>query len=138
MRIGEVGTRAGVSPATCRYYERYGLLPRPLRQGGKRDYDPSVVARLSLIAFAKQAGLSLAEIRELLRPGPTHERWHDVRTRKLEMLRDLARLLRKQRWLLHATERCTCATPEECGRVTSTRLTRDVSGRRQRDRKARR
>jgi DNA-binding transcriptional MerR regulator len=118
--IGEVAARAGVSPATCRYYEQYGLLPRPARRAGKRDYDPSVVARLSLIRFAKDAGLSLSEIRELLGPGPTHERWREVRTRKLHMLRDLERLLRKQRRLLHAAAECVCTTPEECGRVTST------------------
>jgi DNA-binding transcriptional MerR regulator len=121
VRIGEVAARAGVTPATCRYYERYGLLLRPMRRAGKRDYDPSVMARLSLIAFAKQGGLTLAEIRELLRPGPTHERWREIRTRKLEMLRDLERLLRRQRRVLHATEACACTTPEECGRVTSAR-----------------
>ena len=119
MRIGEVAASAGVTPATCRYYERYGLLLRPMRRAGKRDYDPSVVARLSLIAFAKQGGLTLAEIRELLRPGPTHERWREIRTRKLEMLRDLERLLRRQRRTLRAAEVCACTTPEECGRATS-------------------
>ncbi|MPZ19756.1 MAG: MerR family transcriptional regulator [Luteitalea sp.] len=124
MRIGEVAARTGVSPATCRYYERYGLLPRPARRAGKRDYDPAAVARLALILFAKEAGLSLSEIRELLRPGPTHERWREARRRKLEMLRDLERLLRKQRRLLHATTECVCTTPEECGRATSALLDR--------------
>ena len=122
MRIGEVAARAGLSPAACRYYERYGLLPRPPRLAGKRDYDPSVVTRLALIAFAKQAGLSPAEIRELLRPGPTRERWRSVRTRHLEKLRDLERLVREQRRLVRATEACACTTPEECGRVVSARL----------------
>jgi DNA-binding transcriptional MerR regulator len=76
-----------------------------------------VVARLSLIGFAKRAGLSLAEVRELLGPGPTRERWREVRTRKLEMLLDLERQLREQRRLLRATESCACETPEECGRM---------------------
>jgi DNA-binding transcriptional MerR regulator len=128
VRIGEVAMRAGVSPATCRYYERYGLLPRPLFHSGKRDYDPSVVARLSLIAFAKRAGLSLAEIRELLRPGPIHERWREVRRRKLVMLRELERLIREQRRVLRATEACACAPPEEFGRVTAARLRGRASG----------
>lgn len=119
MQIGEVAARAGVSPGTCRYYEQYGLLPRPARRAGKRDYDPAVVARLCLIRFAKDAGLSLSEIRELLGPGATHERWREVRGRKLQMLHDLERLLRKQRRLLQATAECACTTPEECGRATS-------------------
>lgn len=122
MRIGELSALAGVSPATCRYYEQYGLLPRPIRQGGERQYDPSALARLNLIRFSKRAGLSLAEIRELLQPGPTHEHWRTLRTRKLAMLRDLARVLREQRRLLEATGTCACATPEECGRITAARL----------------
>jgi MerR family transcriptional regulator, redox-sensitive transcriptional activator SoxR len=130
VRIGEVAARAGVSPATCRYYERYGLLPHPTREAGKRDYAPSVLARLSLIGFAKRAGLSLAEVRELLGPGPTYERWREIRARKLEMLRHLERQLRQQRRLLHETEKCVCATPEECGRVTSARVDRRRRGQR--------
>jgi DNA-binding transcriptional MerR regulator len=122
VRIGQLAARAGVSPATCRYYERYGLLQRPLRQAGKRDYDPAAVDRLSLIAFAKRAGLSLAEIRELLRPGPIHDRWRDVRSHKLAMLRELESLLREQRRVLKTTEACRCTTPEECGRATSALL----------------
>lgn len=118
MRIGELAARAGVSPATCRYYEQYGLLPRPARLSGKREYERSAVARLALIGFAKRAGLTLAEVRELLGPGPTHQRWRALRARKLAMLRDLALVLRKQRRLLHATETCACTTPEECGRIT--------------------
>ncbi len=118
MRIGELADRAGVSPATCRYYERHGLLPRPFRQGGQRQYDPSALARLHLIRFSKRAGLSLAEIRELLQPGPTHEHWRTLRVRKLTMLRDVARTLREQRRLLEATATCACATAEECGRLT--------------------
>jgi DNA-binding transcriptional MerR regulator len=124
VQIGDVAARAGVSPATCRYYEQYGLLPRPARRAGKRDYDPAIVARLSLIRFAKDTGLSLSEIRELLRAGPTHERWRQARTRKLAMLRDLERLLRKQRRLLQATTECACTTPEECGRATRALLDR--------------
>ena len=124
MRIGEVAARAGLSPAACRYYERYGLLSRPARRADKRDYDPSIIARLALIGFAKRVGLSLAEIRELLQPGPTYERWRAVRTRHLEKLRDLERLVREQRRLVRATEACACTTPEECGRVVSSRPAR--------------
>lgn len=115
MRIGELARLAGVSPATCRYYERYGLLARPMRASGKREYDPSALARLNLIRFSKRAGLSLAEIGELRRPGPTHAHWSTLRTRKLEMLRE-------QRRLLLATGTCACVTPEECGRLTAAHL----------------
>jgi DNA-binding transcriptional MerR regulator len=79
------------------------------------------VARLSLIAFAKRGGLSLGEIRLLLRPGPTHERWREARTHRLDMLRKLQRLLREQGRLLRATQACGCTTAEECGAILSRR-----------------
>jgi MerR family mercuric resistance operon transcriptional regulator len=53
---------------TVRYYERRGLLPKPVRTAGRqRRYRPSVVARLQLIQHAKALGLSLDDIAEILR-----------------------------------------------------------------------
>src|SRR5690606_11673206 len=53
---------------TIRCYERSGLLPEPPRTpSGYRDYPPESAERLAFIRGAQSAGLSLAEIRELLR-----------------------------------------------------------------------
>ena len=41
LTVGQVATRAGVTPDTLRYYERVGLLPAPPRSnGGYRLYNP--------------------------------------------------------------------------------------------------
>ncbi|MBE1539723.1 heavy metal-responsive transcriptional regulator [Micrococcus luteus] len=50
-----------------RFYEQHGLLP-PVHRGpnGYRDYPPEALARLQFIRRSKAAGLSLAEIRNIL------------------------------------------------------------------------
>jgi MerR family copper efflux transcriptional regulator len=68
LRIGEVAQRAGVSPATVRYYEEIGLLPAPPRSAaGYRRYTEDTVDELLFIRKAQTLGFSLDEIREILR-----------------------------------------------------------------------
>src|SRR5918992_1339605 len=66
LTIGEVARRAGLQPSAIRYYEQIGLLPAPGRQSGRRRYDPAVLDRLTVIRVGQAAGLTLAEIRELV------------------------------------------------------------------------
>lgn len=67
MLIGEVAERTGVSTKALRFYERQGLLPTPDRtSGGYRDFDASAVARVAFIKEAQTAGLTLAQIGEVL------------------------------------------------------------------------
>lgn len=67
LRVSEVAVRTGVRPDTVRFYEKEGLLPKPLRSdSGYREYDETVVERMQLIRGAQAAGLRLADIRQLL------------------------------------------------------------------------
>lgn len=67
MRIGQLASRAGVTVKTLRFYEQAGVLPEPARrESGYRDYDQSAVPRLQFIKAAQAAGLTLAEIREVI------------------------------------------------------------------------
>jgi DNA-binding transcriptional MerR regulator len=66
-RISELAHRTGFAPSTLRYYESVGLLPRPERtDAGYRMYDDSALERLGFIARAKQMGLALDDIAELV------------------------------------------------------------------------
>jgi MerR family transcriptional regulator, copper efflux regulator len=68
LKIGEVARQIGLSIKTIRYYERRRLLEPPSRtEGGYRLYGPEEVARLRFVQRAKLLGLSLEEIRELVR-----------------------------------------------------------------------
>ena len=67
LTSGELASAAGVGPETLRFYERRGLLPEPPRRvSGRRAWPTSAVTRLRFIRSAKEAGFTLAEIRELL------------------------------------------------------------------------
>jgi len=67
MRIGELAARSGVTAKTIRFWEAKGLLPDPARtRAGYRDYDSDTLERLDFIRHAQTAGLTLAEIRQVL------------------------------------------------------------------------
>ncbi|CAN5542843.1 Cu(I)-responsive transcriptional regulator [soil metagenome] len=67
MRIGELADQAGVTAKTIRYWESAGLLPDPERTpSGYRHYEPVAIERLGFIRHAQTAGLTLAEIRQVL------------------------------------------------------------------------
>lgn len=67
MRIGELAEAAGTTTKALRFYEEAGLLPSPDRTGaGYRDYPPEIINRLAFIRRSQSAGLTLAQIREIL------------------------------------------------------------------------
>ena len=66
--IGELATQSGLTPDALRYYERLGVIaPAKRTSGGFRVYTADVLQRLRFIKQAQRHGLTLAEIRELLR-----------------------------------------------------------------------
>jgi DNA-binding transcriptional MerR regulator len=67
MRIGELAEASGTTTKALRFYEEAGLLPSPDRTGaGYRDYPPEIINRLAFIHRSQSAGLTLAQIREIL------------------------------------------------------------------------
>jgi len=83
MRIGELARHAGVSTSQLRYYEERGLLgPAKRTESGYRVYGPDAPRRLGFILRAKALGLSLGEIRTLIR-GSTDPRSDQARLRHI-------------------------------------------------------
>lgn len=67
MRIGELAALTGTTTKTLRFYEQAGLLhPAGRTTGGYRHYGQDAVARLDFIRRGRAAGLTLAQIREVL------------------------------------------------------------------------
>lgn len=66
--IGALSRKTGCHIETIRYYERIGLLQKPLRsEGGHRLYDKEHIKRLVFIRRSRELGFSLGEIRTLFR-----------------------------------------------------------------------
>lgn len=116
MTIGQVAKQAGLRASAIRFYEKTGLLPRPLRSSGQRRYDHSVLERLALLEFAKQCGFNLAEIRELFH-GATRlsDRMHDLAGRKIVELDLQIERIALMKEFLQRAQRCRCIDLQQCG-----------------------
>lgn len=67
MSIGAVSKAAGVSERMVRYYESIGLILKPARgQQGFRYYSPAHLQTLKFIRNARDVGLDIDEIGEML------------------------------------------------------------------------
>ncbi len=113
LTIGALAAQVGVSPDALRYYERLRLLPpAPRSNGGYRLYEPGVADRVAFIRKAQALGLTLDDVREVLRvadagtPPCEHvraaleRRLRDVEARMTELeslRRTLAQALRRNR-----------------------------------------
>lgn len=126
IKIGELATRAGVSPATVRYYESLSLMPVPHREAnGYRRYGEDAFERLSFIRDAQASGLSLTEIASILELRESGEATceHVVRLleRHVEEMDEQIQALRSARALLvemaaraRGLDPAACTDPIRC------------------------
>jgi MerR family Zn(II)-responsive transcriptional regulator of zntA len=124
VRIGELAAMTGTTTKALRFYEERGLLPPPQRTpGGYRDYPPEAGDRLEFIRRGRNAGLTLAQIAEILElrdagHAPCHHVEKLLASRLAELDRQIADLQELRATVaelhLHATE----ADPETCYAAT--------------------
>lgn len=121
LKIGELATRCGVSRDTIRFYEREGLLPRPRRTASRyRVYGDQDQSRLLFIRQARVLGLTLDDIRELVRhdqlrtPGQCRRVAGLLRERIEAIDRKLVELGAFRRQLAQSLARCEQADSEAC------------------------
>ena len=68
MRIRELATRSGVPARTVRYYADLRLIaPTRRTEGGYRVFDERALRELRFVRRSQRLGLSLAEIKPLLK-----------------------------------------------------------------------
>lgn len=127
MLIGQLAVEAQVPASAIRYYEKCGVLPRPVRVSGQRRYGPDAKDRLAVLKLAQACGFTLAEVKTLLlgfdqRSGPS-ERWRKLAARKARELDAQIMNLQKMRKLVDQVADCKCVNLQECGRraVSATR-----------------
>lgn len=68
LRVAELARQADVTPATVRYYARIGLLsPEREPENGYRCFSASDLRRLGFIRKAQALGLTIRDIKTILR-----------------------------------------------------------------------
>ena len=119
MTIGEVARQTGLRASAIRYYEKAGLLPRPARASGRRQYDQGILELLAVLEHAKACGFTLTETRLLFggfrNERPVSERWRTLARNKIVELDALARRIREMRGLLERIQGCQCLDVRQCG-----------------------
>lgn len=67
LTIGDLSKRTGVKVPTIRYYEQMGLISAAERsEGNQRRYERPDLERLAFIRHARDLGLDISAIRELI------------------------------------------------------------------------
>lgn len=120
MTIGEVAKQGGLRASAIRFYEKSGLLPKPIRLGGQRRYDSTILERLAVLERAKDCGFTLKEVRMLFNgfrgDVPLSKRWQDLASKKIVELDALTERVAVMKGLLERAQRCRCIDYQECGR----------------------
>ncbi|HEY1014044.1 MAG TPA: MerR family DNA-binding protein [Herpetosiphonaceae bacterium] len=118
LTIGAVAQSLGLRTSAVRYYERIGLIPRPMLINGQRRYDPSILPLLQLIQVGQQAGFSLSELHTLVHGfdpmTPPSDRWQDLAHTKLAEIRARMQQLAAMEHMLLGALACTCPTVTAC------------------------
>ncbi|HWK27555.1 MAG TPA: MerR family transcriptional regulator [Solirubrobacter sp.] len=102
LSIGQLAARFGLATHVLRHWEDEGLLTPAERVKGRRYYDESHAARITMILRGKDMGLSLAQIAQIVSE-PNHEQ-HKVllRAHRESVVAQIHRLEAAKRMLDHA------------------------------------
>lgn len=120
MKIGDLAAATGTTTKTLRFYDTSGLLPATGRTGnGYRDYGTDALDRLDFIRRGKAAGLTLAQIRQIIdlrdtgHPPCTHVA-HLLNTRLEDLDRQIADLTQLRTTVADLHAAAAASQPASC------------------------
>lgn len=120
MRIGELAEAAGTTTKTLRFYEDEGLLrPADRTPAGYRDYGPEALARVDFIHRGQAAGLTLAQIRQILDvrdsgQAPCEHVRDLLDTRLADLEQQITQLLELRDTITQLRDQATQVEPDTC------------------------
>ena len=125
MKIRELARKAGIRCSAIRFYEKAGILPPASRQSGQRNFTPEAELYLAVIAAARSAGFTIAEIKMLFhgfrKNTPASARWRILARKKFDEIDLQISRMRNMQKLLKNSMRCRCMRLEDCGRIVLSR-----------------
>lgn len=120
LTIGDLSQKTGVKVPTIRYYEQMGLMaPAERSEGNQRRYSRDERDRLSFIKHARDLGLTIESIRELLDLSAHPERpCHQadrIAAEQLKAVRDrIEKLKRLEQELERISTHCSGDNVRDC------------------------
>lgn len=110
MKIGEVAKAAGVSASAIRFYESAGVLARPVRKNGVRDYDPAVVEQVRVLRFYRSTGVSIEDLAAMFSGDARsrRENAHDLVLRRIAEIDGVIAEARSMKRRLRKLLECRC------------------------------
>src|SRR5262249_44885166 len=123
MTIGELAAKSGIPASTIRYWEKIGVLPKPVRISGQRHYGTDAVPQLAVLRLAQACGFRLDEMRRLLHGfddgvGPPRP-WKELGRQKQRELDEQIARLKAMRQVVDCVLRCQCMELSQCGRIVA-------------------
>jgi len=118
MSIGEVAGHFGLATHVLRHWETMGLLSPVRATGGRRQYGRSDLYRVAGILLAKEAGLALTDIRDILTTADLEKRRKITRRHRDELVRRIEEM-RAAINLLEGGLACGYEDITECPRYQS-------------------
>ncbi len=135
MKIGEIAQQVGCSVETIRFYEKEGLLQKPLRnaENNYRDYDLAHLERLRFIRRCRSLGMTHEEIRTLLLARNHSDGCHTINdlidVHLAHVQHRIQEILALEQELLALRQQCQGSTEiEQCGILKALESEKVVTG----------
>lgn len=137
LKIGDVSKESGIGIEALRFYERSGLLGKPVRsQSNYRLYDEGVLERLAFIKKAQTLGFSLDEIKRIISDAqsgasPCDDVREIVRRRLAELderMREMKRYRKELAETLEEWDKVGRAPGHICGLIETAEIENPLSG----------
>ncbi|TMR37375.1 MerR family transcriptional regulator [Nonomuraea zeae] len=90
MTIGDVAARFGLAPHVLRHWEAMGLLSPARAEGDRRHYNRNDLYRIALILRAREAGIGLEDLREMLAAAEPPARRKILHRHRADLVRRIA------------------------------------------------
>ena len=112
MTIGKVARAAGVPASAIRYYEAAGIIPRPARKNGVRQYGPDAIHELKALRFYRASGIPIRGLAAIgAQPRGTRARgtvWAEVLRGRINDLDMWIQEAKRSKELLEQVIDCRC------------------------------
>jgi len=89
MYIGELSKRTGLSIKAIRFYEKIDLIKQPERKGRYRVYQEADIEILVLIKEAKELGVTLAQLKDVITYNDGKVDWGNIKIFLAEVRKQL-------------------------------------------------